>query len=204
MPSRTITHTIGLVAAALVVPMTVAGQARPASNAGSASANAEMVRLASAGGPPHVSGAASIARLEPDGRMTVVRPGTNGFTCFLMPDPGNPPVCGDTAATQFLSDAVAGKPRPTNTKPGIAYMAAGGSHHERPDGQAVMQAAPGTKVVKEPPHWMLLWPVDAQTSGLPTHDTGGGAYIMFADTPYAHLMIHQDPRKLAPRDGPGR
>ena len=50
--------------------------------------------------------------------------------------------------------------------------------------------------VSEPPHWMILWPIDAAATGLPTKPNSGGTYVMFAGTPYAHLMIHQDPKRL--------
>ena len=42
----------------------------------------------------------------------------------------------------------------------------------------------------------MLWPIDPATTGLPTRPNAGGAYIMFAGTPFAHLMIYQDPKLL--------
>lgn len=170
----------------------------PAAGMGRTAADAEFIRSAQAAAPAHISDQATIARLE-QGRLVTVRPGTNGFTCTLLPDPGNPPVCGDSAATQWLTAALTRAPRPTNTAPGIAYMGKGGTHYERPNGEIVMQAGPDTKVVDEPPHWMLLWPVDT-TSGLPTRPNASGVYIMFAGTPYAHLMVHQDPARLKTSD----
>lgn len=161
----------------------------------SASSNAEFIRLATAGAPGSISDNATIAKLEKDGTATVVRPGTNGFTCTLLPEPDNPPLCGDSAAMQWGQDAFSGKDRPSNTKPGIAYMAQGGSHYETPDGKIVMHAGPDTKLVKEPPHWMVMWPVDT-TSGLPTKPNASGSYIMFAGTPFAHLMVYQDPKAM--------
>ncbi len=60
-----------------------------------------------------------------------------------------------------------------------------------------MQEEADAKLVKEPPHWMLFWPVDAEASGFPSmpHKKFGG-YVMFDGTPYAHLMIHQDSMEL--------
>jgi hypothetical protein len=51
-------------------------------------------------------------------------------------------------------------------------------------------------MVKEPPHWMLMWGFDAATTGLPTKENPSGVYIMFAGTPYAHLMVYQNPNQM--------
>ena len=84
-------------------------------------------------------------------------------------------------------------PKPTNTVPGIACMARGGSHFEKA-GKVVMSGE-GAKVVKERPHWMVIWPFDAVATKLPTAPNPSGVYIMFDGSPYAHLMVYQDPRK---------
>src|SRR5437870_13355249 len=68
-------------------------------------------------------------------------------------------MCMDAAVQQWMTDHMNNAPKPTNTVPGIAYMARGGSHFEK-DGQVVM-SADGAKIVKEPPHWMVMWPFDA-------------------------------------------
>jgi hypothetical protein len=186
---------LGLLAA-LALPLPLLAQQKDTAAAGyTTSGNAEFVRMASAGAPANLSERATIARMDRDGSLITLRPGSNGFTCALLPDGSNTPFCGDTAGTQFLVDAFSKKPRPTNTKPGIVYMAQGGMHYEAADGQVVMEPMSTTKSVKEPPHWMLIWPVDS-TSGLPTRPNAGGSYIMFAGTPYAHLMIYQDPKML--------
>jgi hypothetical protein len=43
------------------------------------------------------------------------------------------------------------------------------------------------------PHWMILWPFDAEIYGLPTTARDAGAWIMFANTPYAYLHICGNP-----------
>lgn len=162
-------------------------------------AGADFIKKAEAGAPAAISANATVAHIDAAGKAVhVMRQGTNGFTCSLLPDGSDAPVCADAQGWQWVVDAFTGKPKPTNTAPGIAYMAAGGVHYETGDGEIVMTAGPNTKNVPEPPHWMLLWPVDPATSGLPAKVTAGGAYIMFAGTPYAHLMIYQDPAKLKP------
>ena len=159
---------------------------------------ADFAQKARTGAPPAISANATIAHIDAAGKAVhVMSQGTNGFTCSLMPDASGAPFCADAQGWQFLVDAFTGKPNPTSTAPGIGYMAAGGMHYETPDGQIVMAPGQNTKAVQEPPHWMLLWPVDAATSGLPTKATAP-TYIMFAGTPYAHLMIYQDPKALKP------
>jgi len=51
--------------------------------------------------------------------------------------------------------------------------------------------------VEEPPHWMLFWPFSARATGLPSLPQGkSGVYVMWDGTPYAHLMVYQDPNKV--------
>jgi hypothetical protein len=39
------------------------------------------------------------------------------------------------------------------------------------------------------PHWMIMWPFNAEESGLPTTVRDAGAWVMFNNTPYAYLHI---------------
>jgi hypothetical protein len=70
-------------------------------------------------------------------------------------------------------------------------MLAGGSDASNTDPYATGDA--NTKWVTTGPHWMLMWPVDAKASGLSTTPKNTGTYIMWAGTPWAHLMINQAP-----------
>ena len=174
----------------------ILAQARPAAQDRS---DAEFTRAAEEGGPARIAGRAGIARLDPSGKVTRIRRGSNGFTCTLMPDGSDAPVCADENAFAWLVAAMSKQPKPpAGAQPGIAYMAKGGVHHETTDGKIVMEPSAGTKEVKEPPHWMILSPLDPETSGMPTRPNPGGTYIMFAGTPYAHLMVYQDPNLLKP------
>ena len=159
-------------------------------------AQAEFIKAAEEGAPARISSKAAIARLEPSGKLTPVRPGGNGFTCTLIPDESTAPVCADEPGLRWFVAAVSKQPRPPASQTGVAYMAKGGTHYEMPDGQIVMNKSAGTKDVKEPPHWMLLTPLDPAATGIPTRPNAGGSYIMFAGTPYAHLMVYQDPKLL--------
>lgn len=158
----------------------------------------ELIKTAMSAAPPHISRAATIMAAGPDGKLRVLKEGTNEFTCIadLSGQESPDPVCADKAATAWVTSMFNKEEKPANTVPGISYMGLGGWHWEK-DGQVVMDpATPGAKRVKEPPHWMIMWPVDARETALPDKPTRFGAYVMYQGTPYAHLMIHQDPMKL--------
>ena len=158
---------------------------------------AQYVQAAEGGAPSSISANAAVARIDPKKKtVTELRAGTNGFTCGLMPD-DNSPFCGDKNAWAWLAAAFTGQPKPPNTAPGVSYMMQGGTHYETPTGEIVMEKAANTKDVKEPPHWMLMWPFDPAATGLPTKPGPAGVYIMFAGTPYAHLMVYQSPALVA-------
>lgn len=148
------------------------------------------IKRAMSAGPTEISKDAKIADMDANGKMTTLREGNNGWTCF----PGHPgvvgddPHCADEAAMQWEHDLMAHKPKPTNTRPGIEYMFAGGTDWSATDPYATS----GTPI-HEPPHWMLMWPFDAKESGLSDKEKKTGTWIMYAGTPYAHLMINQRP-----------
>ncbi|WP_395372534.1 hypothetical protein [Komagataeibacter diospyri] len=147
--------------------------------------NTKIAR-ALAAGPPGIAAGAAVAEPDGSGHLRVLREGTNAFTC--MPgDPmtvGKPAMCMNKAAMQWGMDFDQHKPRPTNTEPGIIYMLSGAT--QRSDMDPYDTHSPPITVG---PHWMIMWPFDAATSGLPTHHKSTGAYIMWPGSPYAHVHI---------------
>jgi hypothetical protein len=156
----------------------------------------DQTTLALSAAPARISKDAGVMIYGADGKLTETRKSANGFTCIPtvmnLPDPD--PMCMDAAVQQWMNDLTNNAPKPTNTVPGIAYMAVGGSHFEK-DGKIVM-SGDGAKIVKEPPHWMVMWPFEAAATKLPTVPNPSGVYIMFEGTPYAHLMLYQNPKKM--------
>jgi hypothetical protein len=149
---------------------------------------AKITRAMSAG-PAEVAKSARIVDSSADNGghdMIVLREGTNGFTCM----PGNPrvigdpPMCEDAAAMQWSADFRARKAKPTNTEPGIIYMLAGAT--QRSDTDPYDTTSPAIPIG---PHWMIMWPFDPKSTGLPTKHKRTGAYIMWAGSPYAHLHV---------------
>jgi len=161
----------------------------------------QIVEAAMAGGPASVSHDATIGWIDSTGTFHQMQAGTNGWTCFITrPDPIAGPVCADANGLAFMTAMFKGQPAPpAMSAPGVMYMAQGGSHYEDAAGNVLMEHdlhhSPASRRVMEPPHWMLAWH-DVATSGLPTKENAAGVYILFAGTPYAHLMIYQDPAKL--------
>ncbi len=156
----------------------------------------QYIKAAQGGAPASISANAAVARIDVKKKaVTELRAGTNGFTCGLLPD-DNSPFCGDKNAWAWVAAAFTSQPKPPNTEPGVSYMMQGGTHYETSAGEVVMEKSANTRDVKEPPHWMLTWPFDPAASGLPTKPNPGGVYIMFAGTPYAHLMVYQNPAQV--------
>ena len=152
------------------------------------SGDSTQVKIARAmsAGPADVAKTARIIDTDAQGKMIVLREGNSGFTCM----PGNPkavgepPMCVDAAAMQWYDDAKAHKPKPTNTIPGITYMLAGATQRSDSDPHDTTSMP-----IEIGPHWMIMWPFDPKTTGLPTSHKPTGAYIMWAGSPYAHVHI---------------
>ena len=149
------------------------------------SAPAKIARALSAA-PPAIAKAATVADMDRDGKMTVLRAGTNGFTC--MPgDPngvGQPAMCEDEASMQWSRDFAQHKPKPGNTVPGITYMLAGATQRSDSDPYDTT-----SKPIAIGPHWMIMWPFDPNATGLPATHRPTGAYIMWAGSPYAWRAV---------------
>lgn len=160
--------------------------------ASAAESNSVLIERALSAAPDWLKGGATVVVLDAQGKPTVLKQGTNGFTCL----PGTPgvigddPMCMDAQAGLWVKSLVAHEPKPANTAPGIIYMLAGGTDASVTDPFA--STASG-QPFRDPPHWMIMWPFDSKTSGLPAGWHDSGTWIMFAGTPYAHLMILQKP-----------
>jgi hypothetical protein len=190
-----------LVASTLIMPAISTAGDKPSKQGATvkdvkAMSEKDQTALALSGAPAHIAKEAGIMIYGADGKLTETKKSANGFTCIptVMNLPYPDPMCMDAAVQQWITDHMNNAPKPTNTVPGIAYMARGGSHFEK-DGKVVM-SGDGAKIVKEPPHWMVMWPFDAAATKLPTAPNPSGVYIMFEGSPYAHLMVYQDPRKM--------
>jgi hypothetical protein len=141
-------------------------------------------------GPEQVTKDATVAEMAADGTITVLVKGTNEWVCT----PGNenkigdPPMCMNPMGMRWMMDAMQGKPKPTNTAPGMIYMLCGAT--QRSNTNPADRTSPAIPIG---PHWMITWPFDATANGLPTTVRDKGAWVMFSGTPYAYLHVCGDP-----------
>ena len=141
-------------------------------------------------GPEQVTKNASVAEISADGTMIILVKGTNEWVCTPGDENkiGRPPMCMNPMGMQWMMDAMQGKPRPTNTAPGMIYMLCGATQRSNTDPSDKTSPA-----IPIGPHWMVTWPFDAEANGLPTTVRDKGAWVMFAGTPYAYLHVCGDP-----------
>jgi hypothetical protein len=156
-----------------------------------------MIQSAVAAAPPDIGRAAKVVMVKPDGSVETLRQGSNGFTCIPdHPDtPGTDPMCADPQGWTWVMSWVKREPKPANDQPGLIYMLQGGSDISATDPWATKT----DKFIESPPHYMIMWPFDPKTTGLSTTPSKTGTWIMWANTPYAHLMINQNP--MSPEAG---
>lgn len=150
----------------------------------------ERIRRACLSGPASVTDAATVAEMDAQGKMIVLRQGTNQWVCMPGNENiiGNVPMCLDPMGMQWYMDIRARKPKPTNATPGLIYMLCGATQRSYTDPFDTTSPA-----IPIGPHWMVIWPFDPVASGLPTVMRDAGTMIMFAGTPWAHLHICGSP-----------
>jgi len=124
--------------------------------------------------------------MEADG--TILREGTNGWTCLPSAGPGSThPMCND-AVFMSLMGAIGNKAEVNIDRIGISYMLAGDDNVNNADPFDTTQD-PGEVWVAEGPHLMIVVPDVKMLEGIPDDPTNGGPYVMWKDTPYVHLMV---------------
>lgn len=149
---------------------------------------ADIIKSAMAAAPESVAKDATIMSMDDKGNMKTLRMGTNQFTC--MPDgpsPGVDPMCLDKSGMEWAM-ALIGHKDPPAGKIGFGYMLMGGSDASNTDPFATEPKA-GQPWVDTGPHVMVL-NSKGRMEGYPTTpDNPKAPYVMFAGTPYEHLMI---------------
>lgn len=135
--------------------------------------------------PASVVKSATIVQMQKNGSMRTIQTGTNGFTCMML-DPTTPG-CADKNAMAWMRALMTKSAPPAET--GFMYMLAGDDGTSNTDPYATAPTATN-HWVKTGPHVMLLGP-SVKTMGYPmTADPDPSKpYVMWPNTPYAHLMI---------------
>lgn len=154
-----------------------------------ATSDAAIIASAMSAAPHQLAKDATVVAMTPGGKMRVVRKGTNHITC--MPDnpasPGPDPMCLDENAMDWAGAWMTHKAPPN--KVGFMYMLAGGSDASNTDPYAA-KPSDGTWITTGP-HVMIVGPAAAAMPGYATgaHPNTSKPSVMWAGTPYAHLMI---------------
>lgn len=149
------------------------------------STDAEKIKSALSAAPAAVAEGATVMDMP---TMKVLKQGSNGWTCFPdSPSPGVDPMCLDKNGVEW-AHAWMTKQAPPKDKMGFGYMLMGGSDASNTDPFAT-EPQPGTKWVDTGPHVMIL-NIGDHFAGYPTTPgTTKMPWVMYPNTPYAHLMI---------------
>ena len=159
----------------------------------SAAAQSDQAKIdeALSAAPPQLRDEATVRDLD----GTLLREGKDAFTCMPAPEAFAGPMCLDGPWMNWLK-AYQKKQDFTPERIGIAYMLAGDS----PGGGAsniepyAKGPTPENDWIVEGPHVMIIVPDDSVLAGLPVTPETDGPYVMYPDTPYAHIMLPVDER----------
>jgi len=156
-----------------------------------ANSQEDIIRDAERAGPASIAADAAVM----DWEMNVIREGSNGWTCLPdRPDtPDDDPWCIDAEWLGFLA-AYVGQTEPETNGLGFAYMLVEDSPVSNSDPYATEPTDPDDWVTGVKGHLMLLVPDPALLEGISTDHMNGGPWIMWPDTPYAHIMIPVESR----------
>ncbi len=150
----------------------------------------QMVKSAMSAAPAAISKGATVVAMEADGKMRTLKSGTGGYTC--MPDnpvtPGPDPMCMDKNAMEWVHAWISHQ-APAAGKVGLMYMLAGGTDASNTDPYASKPEA-GNNWIETGPHIMIVGADASFYDSYPKNakpDTSQ-PYVMWAGTPYQHLM----------------
>jgi hypothetical protein len=130
------------------------------------------------------------------GEMTVLREGSSGWVCY----PSNPavleagyrdPMCLDEVWQGWLEALMTGS-EPTVERTGVGYMFQGDGGTSNVSPADTGPTADNDWHVAGP-HLMVLTSDPSELEGVPTDPHNGGPYVMWAGTPYAHIMVPTGP-----------
>ena len=144
-----------------------------------------QIALAQSGAHSDLSERATIV----DFNGKVVKKGTSDWTCMpgIPLRPGDaPPMCNDPVWNKVLQAAKSGKSF-TLDRIGISYMMQGDAHVSNSNPGATDHNI-GDVWVQEGPHLMIIVPKNL-LKGVSDDPFNGGPYVMWQDTPFAHIMI---------------
>jgi hypothetical protein len=167
-----------LVAVSLLLSAVITHGQRPNS------ADAAYIAGALSAAPKAIAKDAAVVRIENDGTIRTVRPGTNEFTCLAL---GEDNLCNDANAMEILQAQLKHAPPPQ--KMGITYMLTGDKGSSNTDPFADHKT-PDNHWIVTGPHLMIFGPGVKTLPYTRAKDPDARKpYIMWAGTPYEHAMV---------------
>ncbi len=153
---------------------------------GLALADDKMATIANAESAAPASVTANATIKAADG--TVLRKGSNGYTCYPQQAIIGP-MCNE-AVWDGLIGAMLNKQEFSSDTFSVSYMLAGegsaiGNSNSDP---YATEPENSEDWIKEGPHLMIVVPNRATLKGM-SRNTNDPVYVMWADTPYAHIMV---------------
>ena len=151
----------------------------------------EKIAAALSAGPESIAKNAAVMDYpeKAGASLAELQKGTNDWTC--MPDypasPGKDPMCVNKSGMQWLQAYITQK-TPNISQVGLAYMLEGGSDASNTDPFATKPTA-GDDWITSPSHTMVFPVGKIDQSIYSTDPKNGGPWIMWAGTPYEHLMV---------------
>lgn len=140
--------------------------------------------------PGAIAAEAAVADFDEGGALVELRAGTNGWTCMPDENPnaqGDSPICADAQGQELLR-ALLAREVPSITGLGVSYRLQGGPVASATDPFAAAPAE-GEAWIQDGPHLMIVVPDARMLEGFPTDPAGGGPWVIWKGTPYAHLRI---------------
>ena len=182
---------IPLTALAALALITVDPLSLPAQEAEMARKSADQKMEEALGAAP--AGVAESATVmdwpsEEGGEFTVLREGSNGWTC--LPDPPGEnfePMCNDGTWMSWVRTFMAGE-EPRVDALGISYMLNSTGETSNTDPRAT-EATADNEWHAVGPHMMVLVPDPSMLEIYPDDPSPSVPYVMWKGTPYVHLMV---------------
>lgn len=180
---RTLLDRSLVLAAVVLLPQVASGQESGAAQPDAAA----MIASALSAAPEAITATASVTDLEGN----VLREGTGSFTC--MPDdpgvPGDSPFCLDADWQAFIAAWLKHEEPPGVERLAFIYALQGGWPTSNVDPYADGPTEDNEWLGITDPHIAVLVPEASMLEGVSADPNNGGPWIMWRDTPYAHLMI---------------
>lgn len=146
----------------------------------------DKIARAMSAAPSDISAEATI--MDVDG--TVLRGGSNGWVCLpgvgLIPGDDHP-MCNDAVWMQWMAAVGSGSAFSTDVI-GVSYMLQGDAMVNN-DNPMATDPNDGGVWVQDGPHLMMLFPNMDMLADLPRDPFAGGPYVMWGETPLAHVMV---------------